>query len=181
MKSLIFFSLLAIIFFNACKPEDSNSKKTGTNTIVGDTISHDEAKRLVTNFDSHVYNPPRPTGCLGCDFKDTRCIWFHKDSLIKILNEITDQKGDGIRFYFAAYDTTGEHGCDHEHLDHSTLVLVSTYDTLINPGKKDSVHKHFDYYGSKRPGVSLTTTPENRGEICPPPSNCYDEGATLLP
>jgi hypothetical protein len=64
--------------------------------------------------------------------------------------------------------------------------MVSTYDTLVKNTdpkhpKPDSVHKHYDYFGNKKMlGVMLTTDPENRGEMCPPPNICAEDGALLF-
>jgi hypothetical protein len=59
--------------------------------------------------------------------------------------------------------------------------MVSTFDTVVvRDGKKDTLH--WDYYYNRigRQGGIITATPENQGELCPPPTPCSAEGATLL-
>ncbi|AEV97434.1 hypothetical protein Niako_1055 [Niastella koreensis GR20-10] len=173
MKPLILFSFLAILFAGACKPS------TGTSGPLTGSLDTSTARRLVHNFNGRVYRRNSFPGWHG-----SRTVWFSRDQLSDLINRIKDENGDGIRFYFAAYDSVEEHGfhCKPNYLDQSTLVMVSTFDTVVvRDGKKDTLH--WDYYYNRigRQGGIITATPENQGELCPPPANCYADGATLLP
>ena len=120
---------------------------------------------------------------------NSRTIWFGIDRLQAMVNKIKAEGGDGVRFYLATYDTVYTPNSKHNHIPerkywgHTTLVMVST---------KDSLKFHRDYYGNsidpssnsksdpKGFILSVGTSPENRGEMCPPPSNCATIGATLV-
>jgi hypothetical protein len=173
MKPLILFSFLAILFAGACKPT------TGNPGPLTGTLDSSTAKRFVHNFNGREYKRKDRLGWYG-----SRTVWFSKEQLKALIDKVYDEKGDGIRFYFAAYDSTEGNGfhCKSSYLDQSTLVMVSTFDTIVvRDGKKDTLH--WDYYYNKnigRQGGIITTTPENQGELCPPPINCTAEGATLL-
>lgn len=178
MKLLISISLLAILFVIACKNTGGDPEKVITDPLLGDPISFDDASRLVRNYESRAHRPD-PKGV--SELKDTRCIWFSVKQVQAFINQIKKDPTAGIRFYLAAYDKDETHGlCPDKYKDLSTLVLVSTYDvTVTRGGKLDTLH--YDYYNkTKRIGATLTATPENRGELCPPPEKCKDEGATLL-
>lgn len=183
MKPLICISFLAFLFVNACKPAGSDPANDNSTIVLKDTISPFSAKRLVKNYAKSSYHPILDSTGRCKDTFDTRCVWFGKEQLKALVDSIYKEKGDGIRFYFAAYDKKQcEVPVNCDYLGYTTLVMVST--------KRDSTKKnnkwkyfHADYFGGKKPGprgAILTTTPENRGEICPPPSNCSDDGATLL-
>jgi hypothetical protein len=183
MKPLLRISLVTILFANACKPAATEPvKDTGglendnSAIILKDTLGPDIAKRLVKNYGSRVYQ--RHQGELLQS--DTRCVWFSSQQLESLLTRIKTEGGNGVRFYMATYDKDAAPGinCPEKYRDYSTLVMVSTRDSITPNG--DTLH--FDYYnkGGKLRGGILTTTPENRGEICPPPSNCSADGATLL-
>lgn len=174
MKPLILFSFLAILFAGACKPT------TGSSGSLTSNLDSSTARRLVHNFNGRVYRRNNYLGWHG-----SRTVWFSSDQLQALLTKIQNEKGNGIRFYYAAYDSVEEKGfhCQSNYLDQSTLVMVSTFDTIVvRDGKKDTLH--WDYYfdrGKGRTGGIVTATPENQGELCPPPANCYADGATLLP
>lgn len=115
---------------------------------------------------------------------DTRAVWFSVARLKALVKKIEAEGGDGIRFYFATYDSTyntksQEHQPPRPYWNHNTLIMVSTKDSLKR--------YHRDYYNDKKVGASngingfiIGTVPENRGEMCPPPANCNDVGATLI-
>jgi hypothetical protein len=113
---------------------------------------------------------------------NTRSVWFSKEKLQAMLNALDKEKdGDGVRFYFAAYNPRlGMAAKDsaRRYDGYNTLVMVSTIkkDTLGQKGL------HWDSYiplNGKPTGI-IGAGPENRGEICPPPSNCPSVGATLI-
>ena len=96
----------------------------------------------------------------------------------------TEEKehGDGIRFYLSTYDkeyigNKQPHQPERAYWGYNTLIMVSTQ--YINGN-------HVDYYTNsvtsnpRGHGFIVMTVPENRGELCPPPANCKDIGATLL-
>jgi hypothetical protein len=172
MKPLIFFSLVAILYVGACKP-------SGNDPVLQGTIHDSTARRLVQNFGKRVYQIHQG----GLTSSDTRCVWFSIEQLKSLISRIekdTCKGKKGIRFYFATYDPTihKDAHCKPQYQNCTTLVMVSTRDSI-----KEKVTLHFDYYNdtvrNMRGGI-LTTTPENQGELCPPPANCNDDGATLL-
>jgi hypothetical protein len=119
---------------------------------------------------------------LGKKKSNTRCIWFSIDRLDSLVKKIKKEKGDGIRFYLAAYnkkyDPKGLITPPKDYWGHSTLIMVSTY-------LDKASGNHNDYYkgsplANGSGGGIFTTTPENRGELCPPPVTCKSIGATLF-
>jgi hypothetical protein len=198
MKTLKLFPLLAsvAIVLSAC-----NAPKTDTATppvaavaapILKNTVDTATAKRMVSNFTPRS-GKVQADDANKRDNPDTRCVWFSKEQLQALINKVdTLEGGDGIRFYFAAYDKKLTKGSEHikkEYWDHSTLLMVST-----QANKKDTSDKrHYDYYlntrkllngkyvpDAKHSGAIITAIPENQGELCPPPAKCNTEGATLL-
>ncbi|THU38341.1 hypothetical protein FAM09_16835 [Niastella caeni] len=176
MKPLSIFSLMAIIFIAACNPSANDPGKP--TPILKGSIDVKTAKRLVKNFEPRSYHE---TGEYG--FFDTRCVWFSIEQLDTLVQKIKHENGDGIRFYLAAYDKDSAIHNKSVYRNHSTLVMVSTFDTVVIRDSKRE-HKHWDYYGKSANGIDagaiLTTDPENRGELCPPPATCGEEGATLF-
>ncbi|HEY8895696.1 MAG TPA: hypothetical protein VIM79_12800 [Niastella sp.] len=184
MKPLFSFFLLAILFMNACKPANHESEKDKSDNgndnsaaILKDTIRPDVARRMVRNFDGRVHQMGPHA---GIKYSDTRCVWFSSSQLKSLLNRIDSEGGNGIRFYMATYDSTAKPGFNipDRYRNLSTLIMVSTRDSITPNG--DILR--WDYYnrGGRLRGGILAAEPENRGEICPPPSNCAADGATLL-
>jgi len=179
MKPLICISLLAFAFVCACKPSPREPVKDNNDNgevVLKDTLSPDAAKRLVKNFSGRVFQ--RKQGALL--MSDTRCVWFSSKQLEALLARVRNEGGNGVRFYMATYDkeALNDVKCREKYRDYSTLVMVSTRDSISPKG--DTLH--FDYFNKsgKLKGAILTATPENQGELCPPPSNCTPEGALLL-
>lgn len=173
MKPLIFFALLANLFIcSCCKPDKISLKGI---------IPVDTAKKLVRNFDERVF---RRTDRYG--FNDTRCVWFPIEQLENLVKKVKCEKGDGVRFYLAAYNVNcmPDSMYNTNYLDHTTLIMVSTFDSVDHPIPGSTRHRHFDYFGKKENGTHigaiLTSDPQNRGEMCPPPNICADEGALLF-
>ncbi|HEY9194607.1 MAG TPA: hypothetical protein VIM77_00020, partial [Mucilaginibacter sp.] len=88
-------------------------------------------------------------------------------------------------FYYSTYDSTYKasfkgHIPARQYWGYNTLIMVSTKDSLKQ--------FHQDYYYARptgnptgvAQGFIVNTVPENRGEQCPPPANCYSIGATLI-
>lgn len=188
-KNLLCVALGAICFTSCQQKNDGGTDTGGIGALNSDTLSYKVAKQYVHNYtkragyvDSVVHGP-------GISKKirmpNTRSVWFSLSRLKALVNKIDSEGGDGVRFYLAAYDSVyvtakSGHTPPREYWDYNTLVMVSTKDSLN--GKY-----HQDFYNnssqSKHPkGIILTvgSAPENRGEMCPPPSNCYVTGATLL-
>ncbi|WP_143310089.1 hypothetical protein [Chitinophaga vietnamensis] len=185
----------------ACQQAPSNSKATdpqppslGSN----DTLSVKAAQQYVLNY---IPNPVGGTFASPADEdlsedgrkkknKNTRCVWFKLSRLEALVAKIKAEGGDGVRFYLAAYnknyvpDTLGVHIPDSVYWGHNTLLMVSTFDSTMSDGK----HLHWDYYTNDKPelsklrqgGIIISAVIENRGEMCPPPANCNDIGATLI-
>jgi len=202
LKLHLLFPALNIIFITACQPKQA---ETVVHTSVDTTAIPDsvlvplkEAKAYVTNYSSKAgfvdSTPEEITSGKPKKKPDTRCIWFSKERLQAMLNQLENEKGNGIRFYLATYDKhypdvqtkKSENHPPKEYWGYNTLLMVST-----RPAKNEQgVAINKDYYidlvkgtpqASKPNGFIVGITPENRGEICPPPANCFDQGATLLP
>lgn len=189
MKKTIFpvVTLAVILFFNACTQRHAEKRVSETAVVDSDTISYLEAKKYVANYAPRAGIVKR----VSLDEKrvtvdslpDTRCIWFSIDRLKALVDQIKEEKGDGIRFYLSTYDKQYVTGEKHPHdppriyWGYNTLIMVSTQYLDGN---------HVDYYGTsiknnrKRTGFIIMADPENRGELCPPPANCNKIGATLI-
>ncbi len=187
---LIPFLALAVLMISACSdPSKTDHDATpevsaGAPTLTG-KVDTSTAKRWVARFKprSHKFK-----GALG----DTRCVWFSKDQLKALLNRVDSIKGgDGIRFYLATYDSIPPKDSKYfkpEYANYSTLVMVTT-----RKGAGLLIDKHMDYYkdetkllngktviDAKHSGVIMSASPENQGELCPPPAKCDTQGAMLL-
>jgi len=169
MKPLIFIPLLSILLAGACKPAAGDHDNANAAIILKGTVPVKDAKRLVKNFEPRIF---RKKDIFG--FNDTRCVWFGIDQLDSLVQKVKSEKGDGIRFYLAVYDRDSAFHNNNLFRDHITLVMVST--------ARDARGKHVDYYNeiANGKGAIITATPENQGELCPPPTNCSGDGATLL-
>lgn len=174
---MLLMSITLIAVLDACKPQTSSNTVTSTDTttLLKDTISDVTARQMVKNFDGRAHHFKKG----GIILPDTRCVWFNIDQLRALVNRVDKEKGDGIRFYLAAYDSVKMPALSKVkdiYLNYGTLVMVST--------RADSAGRHIDYYknllGQKK-GVIITAVPENQGELCPPPAHCSATGATLLP
>ncbi|WP_131538875.1 hypothetical protein [Pedobacter nototheniae] len=188
LKSTLITLAVAAIGLSACqnKPVDVAKDENLKDNI--DTLSLKVAKTYVQNY-------AKRAGTVDSNFMeagfsktkklpDTRAVWFSIARLKALVKKIEAEGGDGIRFYYAAYDSTYNdksqgHQPPRPYWNHNTLIMIST---------KDSLKKyHRDYYNDKKVGSNggvngfiIGTTPENRGEMCPPPANCNDIGATLI-
>lgn len=210
LKFTFLFPMLIAIAISSCTQNDSTGNQMATteaDTIPDSVlVPVAVAKHYVTNYavhadsvaidtlltgnpeiDSHHPKPkPRP---------DTRCIWFSKDRLKAVLKQLESEKGSGVRFYIATYNdqyvinpaVKNTNQPEKKYWGYNTLIMVSTKDTTNAMGL---IHK--DYYSdlnpnllsgksNKKHGFIVGFTPENKGELCPPPSECFDFGATLLP
>jgi hypothetical protein len=158
-------------------------------TSIGDQISVDTAIKYVANYKRRAGIVDSVWGEGGYQKKyprpNTRCIWFDKEKLRRLLVELDAEKGDGVRFYLAAYDSTYNTKVnskipDRKYWNYNTLVMVSTVPKVVGI---DTLH--FDSYSKRTAndpgrGFIVGAGPENRGEMCPPPSNCPAIGATLI-
>ncbi|OCX52073.1 hypothetical protein BEL04_11250 [Mucilaginibacter sp. PPCGB 2223] len=174
MKTLIAI-LSAALLLNACKSSVNNTTQVAADTALNDTIiSVNVAKRLINNFGPRSLKKDK-------NWADTRSVWFPIGRLKKLIDTIEKDGGDGIRFYFAAYDKTkmNDIHIDSTYWDHATLVMVSTTKLrTTNGGPK--VHLDNTEPAKKGHVFTFKASPENQGEMCPPPSNCDVVGATLV-
>jgi hypothetical protein len=197
-KPLLVLSAAAIVF-SSCQNQHANEapksealKVSAQQIIDTDSLSYERAKQYVKNYEIHAgtvdsnYNQ----GNFAKTKKkpNTRCIWFSADRILALAQKIKDEGGDGIRFYLASYDTVytpkfNGRKPPRDYWGYNTLVMVSTKDSV----NKVAEHFHRDYYTNgkvtpgKPTGFILGGVPENRGELCPPPKDCGQVGATLLP
>ncbi|SDT56210.1 hypothetical protein SAMN05216490_4054 [Mucilaginibacter mallensis] len=180
-KNLLFFAVAAMAWASCGRHAATVTKTALSTTPDSDTVSIATATRYVSNYADFNHDSLLNTD--GKKQQNTRCIWFSARRLRHLLDSVTSQKGDGIRFYMAAYDPAYK-GTDslapkRIYWRHNTLVMVSTrLDTASG--------NHVDYYNgvaqqSGPKGFIVVSAPENRGELCPPPANCNSIGATLIP
>src|ERR1700754_3504469 len=140
-KKLIPFFAAAAIILTACNaPKTEPLKTTGTALPpLKDTVNVKDAKRLVENFGPRSAKLNRGQLVMP----DTRSVWFSIQQLKNLVKQVDSiEHGDGIRFYFAAYDKVikGTLGVKPEYSDYATLVMVST-----RKQDGDTLH-HYDYY-----------------------------------
>jgi|GEM_PF-1129864 len=139
-------------------------------------IPHDTAQQLVLNYvPPAIPDRQNPDGTITTG--NTQAIWFDITSLAELIDEVTQlPQGDGVRVYFGKYGS-GYRGIDsrgvkQNYSNATTLVLVPT----VTSTNGVVVH-HVDFGGT----ATIPADYENKGEVCPPPSNCFTIGATLLP
>ena len=193
IKNTLIYLGLAVFGFSSCQQNQHADVAAKVSSLDSDTVSVTVAKIYVDNYAKHAgYVDSVYTGEQLNKVKklpNSRTIWFGIDRLQAMVNKIKAEGGDGVRFYLATYDSVYTPNDKFGHIParkywgHTTLVMVST---------KDSLKFHRDYYGnnidptsnsksdSKGFILSVGTSPENRGEMCPPPSNCATIGATLI-
>lgn len=195
LKKTLLIVAAAGLAFSACQNQHADLT---TKTNVGapfkyDSLSYEQAKKYVSNYEKRagyvdsIYKDQ--TGRVAIVKKpNSRSIWFSAQRLQTLLDKIKSEGGDGIRFYYAAYDsvyskTIGGNAPPQTYWGYNTVVMVSTKDST-NLAKEIF---HRDYFTSKpqasKPtlGFILGGTPENRGELCPPPKDCNAVGALLIP
>lgn len=189
------------LLLTACQPQ-SGENKAGladtTITPIPDSVKvpYLIAKHYVNNYAPHAGYVDPIAGEKGSSTgikNNTRCIWFSKERLTAMLEQLEKEKGDGIRFYLMTYDAKyseknriGSYPPPQpDYWGYNSLLMVSTRDSVANG---QSYHR--DYYtdqnivmgskNSKNPGFIVGMEPENRGDLCPPPSDCFQQGALLL-
>jgi hypothetical protein len=196
MKRTFMCLLTAISLFVAACNSNSGGPHTGGYGSIPDSVKVpvEVAKQYVSNYALHagyvdsaaggkeLAKPGRP---------DTRCIWFSKQRLAQLLQQLEKEDGDGVRFYIMTYN--GAYTSADEkyrpvppppYWGYNSLLMVSTRDSTLKNGRV----LHRDYYSdlnmrttiAQKPGFIVGLVPENRGEICPPPSRCDSTGALLL-
>lgn len=186
LKTIYTALITALCYCCSCSekhPKSSDSDSVSTDN----TLTVAQAKKYVKNYEPRsididsIYpagTDPQPA---NKKTQDTRAVWFGIERLKALVNKIEAEGGDGIRFYYAAYDSvykgkTNAHTPIKPYWNHNTLIMVST---------RDSSGIHKDYYtdfklNGKFKGFIITATPENKGEMCPPPVDCNGTGATLI-
>lgn len=184
MKQKFKLSLLAlaIVGFISCEQEEIStflSKKEDLENTESFKIDYATAKRYVANYANHAGYVDQTSSEIqlkAAKKPETRSIWFSKERLQAMLDQLETEKGDGIRFYLATYDNVARADANipTEHLGYNTLLMVSTKDSVAG-----SETFHRDYYNTTG-AVSTIGFVENRGQLCPPPSDCKGIGATLV-
>jgi hypothetical protein len=196
LKKPLLLLAAAALTFSACQNQhaDLAPAPKPTLTFNYDSLSYEKAKNYVTNYEKHAGKVDSTYAEKGVNVtkkKDnTRSIWFSAERLQALLDKIKSEKGDGIRFYLATYDTVyndkviGGIIPPRKYWGYNTLVMVSTKDSTNKANEKF----HRDYFTSTPPksdkptlGFIVGGPPENRGELCPPPIKCNATGALLIP
>lgn len=155
----------------ACGQDGQQAPEVNSNNDAmqtSNTVPYEEAVKLVANYAPRAGYVVRD----GEALPNSRSVWFPVEQLSTLVDKLEQEGGDGLRIYFAAYDSTYTQGQAHvpppEYWGYNTVLLVSTRDSVAN-----GQHYHRDYYGS--------AAIENFGSLCPPPKDCNDVGATLIP
>jgi len=86
--------------------------------FVGKQVTDERKMNFITN------KYPLLNNQLGRE--DTRSIWYTKEHIVKLLEEIEFAQGDGIRLYFSAYEQS------HEFAGQLCLVMNVTRERNIN-------------------------------------------------
>jgi hypothetical protein len=127
--------------------------------LINGEISVKEAHEMVKAFDAA--NPGK-----------TKSVWFSLQRIESMLTLLYQESlrgagTNGIRLYFGQYPE--DYDQPKEWAGKNTVIFVSTY-------LKDKMN--VDYF--KHLPVPPPMFPENKGEICPPPSDCGNNGSRLL-
>ena len=186
-KYILCAATFVILFMSACTQRETPKSEMTSAIPDSDLLSYKIAKKYVQNYAPRAGVVRKITtdgsSKLATDtLPDTRCIWFSAQRLRALADQIEKEHGDGIRFYLSTYDkeyigNKQPHQPERAYWGYNTLIMVSTQ--YINGN-------HVDYYTNsvtsnpRGHGFIVMTVPENRGELCPPPANCKDIGATLL-
>ncbi|MFB2121126.1 hypothetical protein [Parapedobacter sp. 2B3] len=142
------------------------------------TVPYEEARRMVANYASHAGYVTRGQDSLP----NSRAIWFSVELIKSLAAQVEAEGGDGIRFYFAAYDDDysqvrdGSYVPPKRYWGYNTLLMVSTRDSVAN-----GQHYHRDYFSeggvvakSEKAGFII-----NRGNVCCP--DCWDDPSLFDP
>lgn len=191
-KTKLLVAIVVTGLMYACKGPDQkviSSNLKDTSILDPDTLSKETALQYVKNYEPRagtVLQQPAGTGRAAALLPDSRCVWYSLKKLRALVALIDSEGGSGVRFYFASYNTkydTTRHTLKapkKQYWGYNTVFMVSTRDSSVN----DTTTFHIDYFSDRKVrgkrGIIVMTDPENRGEICPPPSNCYTTGAHLL-
>jgi hypothetical protein len=204
LKLPVLFTALIAVGAAACQQKQTAAvEPAGKEVSIPDSVLVDvqTAREYVRNYAPHagyVDQTAEEVKAKAPKKPDTRCVWFSKERLRLMLDQLEEEKGDGVRFYMITYNKKYDTSLvdrktpvpPKKYWGYNTLLMVST-----KPVQSDGEILHFDYYDNtvnqknaakkiaekKNPGFIVTFVPENRGELCPPPSNCMAIGATLLP
>ncbi|HEX7905983.1 MAG TPA: hypothetical protein VF487_19055 [Chitinophagaceae bacterium] len=147
------------------------------------TIRTGLAKKLVLNY---LMNKVGKV----IDPSETRAVWFSRKDIEKALKKEGGEEPDGLRFYFAAYESYEEGRPPKYWQDagKTTLVIVPTRgknikgEVVDHPYRKISITEkeklHFDFLTNpdENPGYGGRDLAEtNDGQICPPPASLLPE------
>ncbi len=163
-------------------PTDSSEYVCNSKTIVPEDalMTVDTAFAMIARYGANL--PP--------DSAHTRSVWFSTERIHALLCVMQRDKMSGVRFYLANYadeyllpkeaGTIG-HIPIKPYWGHTTFVMVTT---------REEKKKHIDHIQvnpDHRPTKGMILTgfpdeddPENNGEMCPPPKNCFNRGALML-
>lgn len=176
LQNSVFCTLLTLLTTGLISCQDNTDTTTEKEILKEVFISRDTAQRYVNNFGRNHAFDSIPATSLTQESPNTRVVWFELKKLKAFINKIEKENGDGVRIYFAAYDSTyspkNPHAPDKMYWGHNTLILVPT---------RDSSGIHMDYFKVKNAGKGMDSdapTAVNRAGLCPPPTPC--QGAELL-
>lgn len=170
--------LKSSIYFNAGR----GLEEPAVGVPTANQVPVDEARRLVANYAPKAGVVVRE----GDTLPDTRAIWFGIEELERMVSQVRQEGGDGVRFYLATYDTLYTDGAvgdvpPPEYWGYNTLLMVSTRDSIA-----DGEHLHRDYFPegpTQTGGFMVAASILNHGSICPPwlrGNSCRDIGAMLF-
>ncbi|WP_028295695.1 hypothetical protein [Olivibacter sitiensis] len=157
MKKNFIFSLAALaLSFLGCEQLESQlgaQASTMMATVEDSRISLDEARTLVANY-GRAYGQEGLANLQAAD-TETRAVFMPRRQLEQLVADMEATDGDGVRFYFARYDSGSPK---------NTLVIVPTKAATIN-----GVAMHRDVYGETDTAGNITQSYiQNRMHPCPP-------------
>ncbi|MGY0037096.1 hypothetical protein [Pedobacter sp. NJ-S-72] len=157
LKFPILFTALIAVGVAACQQKETAAIEPASKDVtIPDSVLVDvnTAREYVKNYAPHagyVDQTEEEVRAKAPKKPDTRCVWFSKQRLQQMLDQLENEKGDGVRFYMITYnkkyDTTliGRQTPipPKKYWGYNTLLMVST-----RPVKSDEGILHFDYYGN---------------------------------
>jgi len=144
-------------------------------------ITFAEAKELVHQYQTGM-GDSTSLAANGIPGK-TLTVWFGMATINSLLEAIQDKNGDGVRIYLARYGKnykgSSSPSRNRDYSNAITLVMAPTRKDSLN----DTTVYHWDIVdslGTQNVAFALSPEDQNKGELCPPPSNCSLTGAVLL-
>lgn len=162
---------------------DSSEYVCNSQTIVPDSalMTVDTAYAMIARYGAKL--PP--------DSNHTRSIWFSTERIHALLCVMQRDKMSGVRFYLADYADNYPNPKAEGEIGHIPIKPYWGHTTMVMVTTREKGKKHVDHIQVKpdnRPHTGIIMgllppvddDPENNGEMCPPPKNCFARGAYFI-